>query len=151
MLILVAVRKEMALDDYRKKTDYGKTPEYLAERKTELEKQHQDKKVAEQLAAANVAPTGFVVLPETERLAILSGLQSNLNKLNSDYGKMSLVIDTVPKINRCVSIAHQMACLFYLANWPWSAKSSTLKATLRNSVIQTLSCDWTERVALESK
>ena len=51
---------------------------------------------------------GCVLLPEEERVRILDGLKSNWEKLNSDYQKLSLTVDTVPKIARydCKEISH---------------------------------------------
>lgn len=43
---------------------------------------------------------GIVVLPEEERERILSGLRANWEKLNYDYQRLSLTVDTVPKIAR---------------------------------------------------
>ena len=43
---------------------------------------------------------GKVLLPEEERLRILTGLKANWEQLNSDYMKLSLTVDTVPKIAR---------------------------------------------------
>lgn len=92
---------------YREKKDYGKVPEYLAKRITiqqeeksrlaheasEHEKNHQWK---------NQIERGIVPLPEDERIKILDGLQANWDKLNSDYQKLSLTVDTVPKIARYI-------------------------------------------------
>jgi hypothetical protein len=43
---------------------------------------------------------GVVPLPEDERIRVLEGLQYNWEKLNGDYQKLSLTVDTVPKISR---------------------------------------------------
>jgi uncharacterized protein YpuA (DUF1002 family) len=43
---------------------------------------------------------GMILLPEEERHRILEGLKANWEKLNSDYQKLSLTVDTVPKIAR---------------------------------------------------
>ena len=42
----------------------------------------------------------MVLLPEEERTRLLEGLKANWEKLNSDYQKLSLTVDTVPKIAR---------------------------------------------------
>ena len=108
------VRKEMALDDYRRKSDYGKTPEYLAQRKQELGQHQQQKQMAEQHAAASAAASGYVMLPENERLDILAGLQKNLDKLNTDFAKLSLVIDTLPKINRYAPCEAEVCLILFI-------------------------------------
>jgi hypothetical protein len=43
---------------------------------------------------------GIVVLPDDEREKILAGLRDNWDKLNHDYQRLSLTVDTVPKIAR---------------------------------------------------
>ncbi|KAJ1499874.1 hypothetical protein HMI56_004158 [Coelomomyces lativittatus] len=39
-------------------------------------------------------------LPEDQRLLLLKGLKTNWEKMNSEYQKLSLTVDTVPKITR---------------------------------------------------
>ncbi|KAJ3396583.1 hypothetical protein HDU92_002531 [Lobulomyces angularis] len=51
---------------------------------------------------------GLVPLPEEERLKILNGLKNNWERLNSDYQKLSLTVDTVPKIARKVNMEQQL-------------------------------------------
>ena len=87
---------------YLTKKDYGRTPEYLskriqaqAEAKTLKEKQDQEAFIKSQQVR-----NGLVLLPEDERLRILDGLKANWEKLNQDYQKLSLTVDTVPKISR---------------------------------------------------
>lgn len=48
---------------------------------------------------------GIVILPDEERERILKGLQDNWEKLNKDYQRLSLTVDTVPKIARFVLLA----------------------------------------------
>ncbi|KAJ3040596.1 hypothetical protein HK097_002518, partial [Rhizophlyctis rosea] len=55
--------------------------------------------------------TGLVTLPEEERVKILEGLKKNWEKLNSDYQKLSLTVDTVPKISRKVNMEQQLKML----------------------------------------
>ncbi|KAJ3339305.1 hypothetical protein HDU93_008412 [Gonapodya sp. JEL0774] len=86
---------------YVNKQDYGRNPEYLSKRKKEAEiaqkmlsearahQQHQE-----------VLSTGLMPLPEEERIKILDGLKMNWSKLNEEYGKLSLTVDTIPKITR---------------------------------------------------
>ncbi|KAI8845401.1 calmodulin-binding-domain-containing protein [Chytridium lagenaria] len=58
----------------------------------------------------SLTPTkdGMVPLPEDERIRILEGLKANWEKLNSDYQKLSLTVDTVPKIARKVNMEQQL-------------------------------------------
>lgn len=52
---------------------------------------------------------GLVQLPEEERLSILQELQSKWDSLNRDYQKLSLTVDTVPKITRKVTMEQQLS------------------------------------------
>ena len=87
------------------KKDYGKTPEYLKQRISEMK--HDEYELATLLAKqveekekAMLEQQGIVILPEEERERILKGLQANWEKLNKDYQRLSLTVDTVPKIAR---------------------------------------------------
>ncbi len=62
-----------------------------------LKKQAEDEAALE---AAKQFKNGLVLLPEAERTKILDGLMANWNKVNSDYQKLSLTVDTIPKITR---------------------------------------------------
>ncbi|TPX51986.1 hypothetical protein SeMB42_g01722 [Synchytrium endobioticum] len=94
---------------YRQKPDYGKTPDYLLKIKQQMsaaaaaEKQIQDK-----IAQERPAQAGLIPLPESERAAILAGLKANLEKLEQEYGRLSLTTDTVPKINRKVGMERDL-------------------------------------------
>ncbi|KAJ3381975.1 hypothetical protein HDU84_004728, partial [Entophlyctis sp. JEL0112] len=107
---------------YRFKTDYGRTPEYILKRREAQAAAHASAgsvstpgghdagafSVKEMEAALLATPEGrkqaqllkqgIIPLPEDERLKILDGLKKNWEKLNSDYQKLSLTVDTVPKI-----------------------------------------------------
>lgn len=76
-------------------------PEYLKQRKVEqqdfLERRAHDEI---ERRREEVMRSGFIPLPEEERVEILDGLKSNWAKFNLDYMKLSLTVDTVPKINR---------------------------------------------------
>jgi hypothetical protein len=95
------------LPSYLGKKDYGKVPDYLRQRIQEMKE--------DELALANLLAKkkderevmaleaqGIVVLPDEERERILKGLQDNWEKLNKDYQRLSLTVDTVPKIARFV-------------------------------------------------
>ncbi|KAJ3402960.1 hypothetical protein HDU80_004603 [Chytriomyces hyalinus] len=101
---------------YRFKQDYGKTPTYiLKKRQSEAEKEFSMEEMEEALMSspqgkqqAQMMKEGLVPLPEEERGKILDGLKKNWEKLNSDYQKLSLTVDTVPKIARKVNMEKQL-------------------------------------------
>ncbi|RKP19747.1 hypothetical protein ROZALSC1DRAFT_28687 [Rozella allomycis CSF55] len=93
---------------YLTKKDYGKNPKYLDKRKEERHNEEVQRQREEALANENKQ---YQLLPEEERLSILAGLQAKLNKLNTDYQKLSLTVDTIPKINRKVGIENQLKAL----------------------------------------
>ncbi|KAI9145048.1 calmodulin-binding-domain-containing protein [Paraphysoderma sedebokerense] len=90
---------------YVDKKDYGKAPEYLLKRKEEL---IQAKVKEADITEESEQKPGLILLPEDERLKLLEGLKNNWEKLNSDYQKLSLTVDTVPKIARKVNIEQQL-------------------------------------------
>lgn len=76
-------------------------PAYLQVRKEELDQRARDHMQAlEDEQRRQEAASGLILLPEEERLRVLAGLQANLDSLNRDYGKLSLTVDTLPKITR---------------------------------------------------
>ncbi|KAJ1345067.1 hypothetical protein BSLG_000582 [Batrachochytrium salamandrivorans] len=91
------------------KKDYGRAPDYLKRRITELKEleHHRTQELTEMTNSRNMAE-GVVPLPDEERSRILDGLQANWEKLNSDYQRLSLTVDTVPKIARKVSMEQQL-------------------------------------------
>ncbi|KAJ3113497.1 hypothetical protein HDU96_003320 [Phlyctochytrium bullatum] len=95
--------------DYRHKKDYGTAPSYLVKRQKDIERAKHEQAKQQQEETANM-PTkdGLVPLPEDERIRILEGLKANWEKLNSDYQKLSLTVDTVPKIARKVNMEQQL-------------------------------------------
>ena len=70
----------------------------MEERKKDLEGEKEKKALI--TATSFKKKSDLIILPEPERLAILSGLQTNWEKLNTEYQKLPLVIDTLPKITR---------------------------------------------------
>lgn len=99
---------------YVYKPDYGRTPEYVVRRKAEQDHEYQRRLEQLQQDGGGVendelsdAP-GLVQLPEDERLNVLEGLKRNWEKLNTDYQKLSLTVDTVPKIARKVNMESQL-------------------------------------------
>ncbi|KAI8894814.1 calmodulin-binding-domain-containing protein [Globomyces pollinis-pini] len=98
---------------YLTKKDYGRTPDYLQKRIQEIEQA--ELQMANHLALQqeskardDLEDQGIVVLPDEERSRILQGLQANWEKLNKDYQKLSLTVDTVPKIARKVNMEQQL-------------------------------------------
>jgi len=98
---------------YLEKKDYGKTPEYLKQRNVEM--REAELKLATRLAKERdereiiaLEAQGIVLLPDEERERILKGLQENWEKLNKDYQRLSLTVDTVPKIARKVNMEQQL-------------------------------------------
>jgi hypothetical protein len=86
---------------YRTKPDYGAVPNYLERRKKDIEQVRSLQSAAQaEERGSRGNKDGLVSLPEDERLKILEGLKANWEKLNSDYQKLSLTVDTVPKIAR---------------------------------------------------
>lgn len=84
------------------KKDYGIAPDYLVKK---IQKDKEDRQIAQAEAeaaqqAAKQFKNGLVLLPESERTQILDGLMTNWEKLNGDYQKLSLTVDTIPKIAR---------------------------------------------------
>jgi len=82
---------------YREKADYGRAPSYLSRREAEAQAQAP----AQTIRDAPVAPqTGVTMLSERERRELLQGLKENWEAVNDDYQKLSLTVDTPPKIAR---------------------------------------------------
>jgi hypothetical protein len=90
---------------YLAKKDYGRVPEYLSKRNDEFSQAKQDAERRQlERQKEEILKSGLIPLPEEERIRILEGLKANWEKLNAEYMKMSLVVDTVPKINRKISL-----------------------------------------------
>lgn len=84
---------------YREKKNFGKVPTYLKSRKQEL----QDKKEKAELVQ-DVMPgsngSEFQLMPDSERVELISQLQARKDTLMFQYQRLSLVCDTQPKIHR---------------------------------------------------
>ena len=86
---------------YREKPDYGRNPDYLAQRNEELAQRQQDELAREQaLEKQRAEASGLTLLSEEDRLQVMNGLKANWEVINREYGKLSLVVDTLPKITR---------------------------------------------------
>ncbi|KAI9175246.1 hypothetical protein H9P43_006607 [Blastocladiella emersonii ATCC 22665] len=97
---------------FLRKANYGRNPTYLDHRKEEAELTALQAEIEAHERAAH-GPNGLgnnelVPLPEDERKHILDGLKANWEKLNSEYQKLSLTVDTVPKIARKVNMEQQL-------------------------------------------
>lgn len=92
--------------DYRTKKDYGKTPEYLAKRKQEKiqEEAQAAAEAKEKRQRDEMIKRGIIPLPEEERQRLIAGLKANWESLNHEYMRLSLTVDTLPKINRQVLV-----------------------------------------------
>lgn len=96
---------------YREKADYGRAPDYLADRKQELqERQAQELAKEQALERQRAEASGLTLLAEEDRLQVLAGLKANWEVINREYGKLSLVVDTLPKITRYY---FAVKCLMY--------------------------------------
>lgn len=98
---------------YLTKKDYGSNPVYNLKRQEHVRHQREEiEKNADQVAleqhAAELQEQGIVEMPEEERLKILAGLKQNWEKLNLGYQRLSLTVDTVPKITRKVTMEQQL-------------------------------------------
>jgi hypothetical protein len=98
---------------YLEKKEYGQVPVYLSKIIAEQENikrekfQQESERELLELKQSQLE-RGIVPLPESERLLILEGLKKNWESLNGDYQKLSLTVDTVPKILRKVSMEKQL-------------------------------------------
>jgi hypothetical protein len=122
MLYLVPKKLTNEKPSYLAKKDYGKTPDYLKQRIEEMKEEqfHLANMLAKQKGEKEVIALeaqGIVILPDEERERILKGLQDNWEKLNKDYQRLSLTVDTVPKIARFVfynSILYEYDLQFFM-------------------------------------
>ena len=92
---------------YRAKEDYGRTPEYLEAHKLEMQQRQAEEMAREAaLEQQRAAASGLTLLSDADRLQVLSGLKANWEMINREYGKLSLVVDTLPKITKCATLSH---------------------------------------------
>lgn len=84
---------------YKEKKDYGIVPEYLKHKNEMIAKMKNQEKelVSHEKMLKN---KGYFHVSKEERLKILSDLKDNWKRLEAEYMKLSLVVDTVPKIAR---------------------------------------------------
>ncbi|KAI4882785.1 hypothetical protein NFI96_017034 [Prochilodus magdalenae] len=82
------------LPKYIKKKDYGQTPEYLQQRREEVQREQEeyDKYVKERMKEGAMKQ-----LPEEERQNILQGLKKNWDELHHQFQGLSVVTDTASK------------------------------------------------------
>lgn len=98
-------KKHVRAPQYTEMPGYGRVPEYLSKRAS-AQKQEKDERAqasadrAAQKKIKEQMERGVIPLPEEERQRVLHGLKTNWEQLNSDYQKLSLTVDTVPKITR---------------------------------------------------
>lgn len=81
---------------YREKKDYGKSPRYISRIKAESNSTE-----PENYSTEDAAPKpGVKMLSQNELAALRRGLKANWEKVNDEYQKLSLTVDTPPKIAR---------------------------------------------------
>jgi len=93
---------------YSQKTNYGKVPEYIVQRKKEASEAQReyDAYIQERMRQGSMKR-----MPDAERTKILEGLKTNWNLLHHQYQGLSVVMDTQPKRNRKEQIEKEMATL----------------------------------------
>ncbi|KAI8920813.1 calmodulin-binding-domain-containing protein [Powellomyces hirtus] len=116
----LAKQPKPAPPSYRTKKDYGLVPAYLC---PESERGHAAQPNQAMHIQSHLKNTprrhqiklrvqeednDMYKLPEDERLKILDGLQNQWKRLNGEYQRLSLTVDTVPKIARKVNMEQQL-------------------------------------------
>lgn len=84
---------EQEQQDFLKKDDYGKIPEYLSKIKSTIE-QEKAEELEEQEKARN-ANKKFRLLTYEEREELTRGLQENYEKISSAYRQLPVAIHTL--------------------------------------------------------
>lgn len=79
------------------KKDYGRVPKYLVDRKTEMAMQYEAQQLAKEAA---LIPPGMRVMPEEERLEMISILQRNREEILRLIQQLPFVIETPSQIRR---------------------------------------------------
>ncbi|XP_042187987.1 enkurin [Callorhinchus milii] len=90
---------------YLKKKDFGKTPQYITERKEEVKRvqEEYDAYVKEYMRKGAMKQ-----LTEEERDAVLQGLKKNWEELHHEFQGLSVVIDSLPKKNNKLRLEASM-------------------------------------------
>jgi Calmodulin-binding len=113
LLTLVAKQPKPQPVPFTSKKEYGANPEYNQKRMQEakardaLEAENRAMMQSQKQALA-LEEKGIVAMPEEERIKILEGLKKNWEKLNLGYQRLSLTVDTMPKISRKVNMEQQL-------------------------------------------
>ena len=90
---------------YVDKPTYGQVPEYLVHFKSESKDNSlKSNKIENKIQV----PQGYEIMQESERLESIALLEGKLKQLRNEYGKLSLVIDTVPKKNKKVTLENHI-------------------------------------------
>ncbi|CAL8321390.1 unnamed protein product [Boreogadus saida] len=90
---------------YIQKKDYGETPEYLNQRREEVQRAQQQ---YDQYVSDRVKEGAMKVLSAEERSSIMVGLKKNWEDLNRQYQGLSMVTDTITKKHRKERLEHAM-------------------------------------------
>eukprot|EP00792_Barthelona_sp_PAP020_P003837 TRINITY_DN1693_c0_g1_i1.p1 TRINITY_DN1693_c0_g1~~TRINITY_DN1693_c0_g1_i1.p1 ORF type:complete len:291 (+),score=88.34 TRINITY_DN1693_c0_g1_i1:34-873(+) len=83
----------------------GEIPEYLKERKAELEAERE----AAMAPPPNELPEGIIQLPEEERIETLNSLREQLHELEEQLRKLPLVVETHSGIQRKSNLEEQIS------------------------------------------
>ncbi|CAL8399056.1 unnamed protein product [Arctogadus glacialis] len=90
---------------YIQKKDYGETPEYLNQRREEVQQAQQQ---YDQYVSDRMKEGAMKVLSAEERSSIMVGLKKNWEDLNRQYQGLSMVTDTITKKHRKERLEHAM-------------------------------------------
>jgi hypothetical protein len=90
---------------------YGKTPCYLERRKEEIEQQKQQTLKEKQDAERAEYNKRVRELSQPEKNKLLEGLKYNWHKMQEEYQKMPLLIDSVPKMIRKTKLENNLKSL----------------------------------------
>eukprot|EP00055_Hartaetosiga_balthica_P018649 m.135021 g.135021 ORF g.135021 m.135021 type:complete len:250 (-) comp9806_c0_seq1:146-895(-) len=101
-------RKEESEMEFTKRSSFGKTPEYLKQRKEEDSQRQAE--YEEYVRTIQMQGQPYQV-PESERQELLRGLKTNWDRLYHDYQGLSVVADTIPKKQQKTRMEAQLAQL----------------------------------------
>lgn len=91
-------KKHVVSPVYKEKKDYGKTPQYLSRIQAQPNA-NEPERMSTQLSSSAPQP-GVKMLTQAELAVLRKGLKANWEKVNDEYQKLSLTVDTPPKIAR---------------------------------------------------
>lgn len=89
--------------NYVLRTNFGRVPKYILERKREAERKAQQDR--ERMRECQKGPK---LMSEEERQDLLKGLRANWEALQQVYKKLSLLTDTIPKKARKTQLENEL-------------------------------------------